>query len=172
MGVAAPAGPALRLRGARVGGSGIDEEARQLAARLGPAQRGRHEGATGLDRLAQRRPPREQRGEGVRVAGTISGTGSFVVCGEVESDCDLNGPVTLAKDGRWKGTIRASNVIIAGEVEGDVRTEGKIEVASTAYVRGSLVGRRIAVDEGAVIEGEMQMLSGSDVVNFNEKRDD
>ncbi|NNF16706.1 MAG: polymer-forming cytoskeletal protein [Gammaproteobacteria bacterium] len=111
-------------------------------------------------------------GEGVRVSGTISGTGSFVVCGEVESDCDLNGPVTLAKDGRWKGTIRASNVIIAGEVEGDVRTDGMIEVASTAYVRGSLVGRRIAVDEGAIIEGEMQMLGNSDIVNFNDKRED
>ena len=110
-------------------------------------------------------------GEGVRISGTISGTGSFVVCGIVESDCDLNGSVTLAKEGRWKGTIRATEVIIAGQVEGDVRTDGLIEVASTAYVRGSLIGRVIAVDEGAVIEGEMQMLGNSDIVNFKEKRD-
>ena len=109
-------------------------------------------------------------GEGVRISGTISGTGNFVVCGEVESDCDLNGPVTLAKEGRWKGTIRATEVIIAGRVEGDVRTDGLIEVASTAYVRGSLVGRVIAVDEGAVIEGEMQMLGNSDIVDFKEKK--
>lgn len=106
-------------------------------------------------------------GEGVKVTGTIAGTGSFVVCGEVESDCELDGPVTLAKEGRWKGTIRASEVIIAGHVEGDVRTDGKIEVASTAYVRGSLIGRMIAVDEGAVIEGEMQMTGNSDIVDFN-----
>lgn len=109
-------------------------------------------------------------GEGIRVSGTISGTGSFVVCGIVESDCDLNGSVTLAKEGRWKGTIRATEVIIAGQVEGDVRTDGLIEVASTAYVRGSLIGRVIAVDEGAVIEGEMQMLGNSDIVNIKEKR--
>ena len=108
-------------------------------------------------------------GEGVRVTGTIAGTGNFIVCGEVESDCDLNGSVTLAKDGRWKGTIKASNVIIAGRVEGDVRTDGKIEVASTAYVRGSLIGRMIAVDVGAVIEGEMQMTGNSDVVRLEEK---
>ena len=110
-------------------------------------------------------------GEGVHVSGTISGKGNFVVCGVVESDCDLDGPVTLAKEGRWKGTIRASNVIIAGQVEGDVRTEGMIEVASTAYVRGSLIGRVIAVDEGAVIEGEMQMLNNTDIVNLKEKRE-
>ena len=127
------------------------------------------------DKKAKRSTERAQGqttiiGEGVRVSGTISGTGNFVVCGEVESDCDLNGPVTLAKEGRWKGTIRATEVIIAGRVEGDVRTDGLIEVASTAYVRGSLVGRVIAVDEGAVIEGEMQMLGNSGIVDFKEKK--
>lgn len=109
-------------------------------------------------------------GEGVRVTGTISGTGSFVVCGIVESDCDLDGPVTLAKEGQWKGTIRASEVIIAGQVEGDVRTDGMIEVASTAYVRGSLIGRKIAVDEGAVIEGEMQMVANPDIVDMKKEK--
>lgn len=126
------------------------------------------------DKKARRTPERGVGqttiiGEGVRVSGTISGTGSFVVCGVVESDCDLDGPVTLAKEGQWKGTIRATEVIIAGQVEGDVRTDGMIEVASTAYVRGSLIGRVIAVDEGAVIEGEMQMLGNSDVVKIAEK---
>lgn len=110
-------------------------------------------------------------GEGVRISGTISGSGSFIVCGEVESDCDLDGPVTLAREGRWKGTIRATQVMIAGHVEGDVRTDGKIEVASTAYVRGSLIGRMISVSEGAVIEGEMQMTGNADagVVKLAEK---
>ena len=109
-------------------------------------------------------------GEGVKVTGTISGKGSFVVCGVVESDCDLDGPVTLAKEGHWKGTIRATEVIIAGQVEGDVRTDGMIEVASTAFVRGSLIGRKISVDEGAVIEGEMQMVSGPEVVNLKKEK--
>lgn len=121
------------------------------------------------DKKARRTPPPSQGtatiiGEGVKIAGTIAGTGSFIVCGEVESDCDLDGPVTLAKEGRWKGTIKATDVTIAGRVEGDVRTDGKIEVASTAYVRGSLIGRMIAVDVGAVIEGEMQMTGNSETV--------
>ncbi len=109
-------------------------------------------------------------GEGVRITGTISGSGSFVVCGIVESDCDLDGSVTLAKEGQWKGTIRATEVIIAGQVEGDVRTDGMIEVASTAYVRGSLIGRKIAVDEGAVIEGEMQMVANPEVVDIKKEK--
>ncbi len=114
------------------------------------------------DSKARRTPATSQGtatiiGEGVKISGTIAGSGSFIVCGEVESDCDLDGPVTLAKEGRWKGTIKATEVTIAGRVEGDVRTDGRIEVASTAYVRGSLIGRMISVSGGAVIEGEMQM---------------
>ena len=108
-------------------------------------------------------------GEGVRLSGTIEGRGNFIVCGEVESDCKLDGKVTLAKEGRWKGIIQASEVSIAGHVEGDVRSEGKIEVASTAYIRGSLIGRRIAVDVGAVIEGEMQMTSASGIASVVEE---
>ena len=121
------------------------------------------------DRRARRSPsssPGEATiiGQGVKITGTIAGSGDFIVCGEVESDCDLEGSVTLAKEGRWKGTIKASDVTIAGRVEGDVRTDGKIEVASTAYVRGSLIGRMIAVDGGAVIEGEMQMTGNAETV--------
>lgn len=108
-------------------------------------------------------------GEGVKITGTISGSGSFIVCGEVESDCDLDGPVTLAREGRWKGTIKATEVTIAGRVDGDVRTDGKIEVSSTAHVRGSLIGRMIAVDEGAIIEGEMQMTGNANVSRMAEK---
>ena len=65
----------------------------------------------------------------------------------------------------------ATEITIAGNVDGDVRTDGKIEVASTARVRGSLIGRMISVAEGAVIEGEMQMTGSSDpgVVKLAEK---
>ena len=55
--------------------------------------------------------------EGCKIVGTISGTGSFLVNGEVDGDCELDATLTLAAEGLWKGTIRASNVIVAGRVE-------------------------------------------------------
>lgn len=109
-------------------------------------------------------------GEGMRFSGTFGGDGALIVSGEVECDCDLNGPVTVAKGGRWKGSIRADHVVIAGEVIGDARTDGKIEVAGTAHVQGSLIGGMIAVAEGAVIDGEMQTTGADSVMRFDEKR--
>ena len=105
-----------------------------------------------------------------RITGTLGGSGTFVVCGEVEGDCDVRGPVTLAKDGRWVGTIRADNVIVAGTVEGDVLARTKVEVGQSARITGSISGASVAVAEGAIIEGELSVTSGADATVFTEKR--
>ncbi|MCZ6500027.1 MAG: polymer-forming cytoskeletal protein, partial [Gammaproteobacteria bacterium] len=101
-------------------------------------------------------------GEGTRFIGKFSGRGHFVVCGEVEGDCELEGSRTIAVDGRWNGTIRAENVVIAGQVHGEVQASGQLEVAASARVTGSLAGTSIAIAEGAIIEGGVNVSGLSD----------
>ena len=109
-------------------------------------------------------------GAAARITGNLSGTGAFVVCGHIEGDCDIRGPVTLAKDGRWSGTLRADNVVVAGEVEGDVIGREKVEIGQSARITGSISGASIAVAEGAIIEGELSVTSGGEAKRFKEKR--
>ena len=105
-----------------------------------------------------------------KIVGTITGQGPYVFCGTVEGDCDIDGPLTLAEGGRWKGILKAGDVIVAGTVEGDVVARERVEIAGTARVTGSLSGNSIAVAEGAVIEGEIKVTSGAQPVTFQEKR--
>jgi len=105
-----------------------------------------------------------------KIVGTITGEGSYVFCGTVEGDCDIKGPLTLAEGGQWKGTMRATDVVVAGTVEGDVVAGKRVEIAGTARVAGSLSGHSIAVAEGAIIEGEIKVTSGAQPVTFAEKR--
>jgi cytoskeletal protein CcmA (bactofilin family) len=105
-----------------------------------------------------------------KIVGTISGQGAYVFCGTVEGDCDIDGPLTLAEGGRWKGTLKATDIIVAGTVEGDVIARQRVEIAGTARVTGSLAGHSIAVAEGAVIEGEIKVVSGEPPKKFLEKR--
>ena len=114
--------------------------------------------------------PRTYVAPGTRIVGTIMGKGSYVFCGTIEGDCDISGPVTLAEGGRWKGTIKATDIVIAGNVEGDVIGEQRVEIAGTARVTGSLAGHSIAVAEGAIIEGDIKVKSGAAPVTFQEKR--
>lgn len=108
--------------------------------------------------------------EGCRITGQISGTGDFLVNGEVEGECDLQGTLTLAKGGRWIGTVRAGNVIIAGHLDGDIEAAGKVEITDTARISGTVVGEAIAVAEGAVVEGVMKTTGKSGPTEFVEKR--
>jgi len=105
-----------------------------------------------------------------KIVGTISGQGTYVFCGTVEGDCDIDGPLTLAESGRWKGMLKATDIVVAGTVEGDVVAKQRVEILGSARVTGSLAGNSIAVAEGAIIEGEIKVMSGSAPTTFQEKR--
>jgi cytoskeletal protein CcmA (bactofilin family) len=104
------------------------------------------------------------------IVGTIAGKGAYVFCGSVEGDCDIDGPLTLAAGGRWKGTVKATDIVVAGVVEGDVVAQQRVEILGTARITGSLSGNSIAVAEGAIIAGEIKVMSGAAPMTFNEKR--
>lgn len=108
--------------------------------------------------------------KGSKISGKLTGEGAYVFCGEMEGDCDIRGPVTLAEGGRWTGTMRATDVVIAGIVEGDVIATKRVEIAGSARIVGSISGHSIAVAEGAVIEGEIKVANGDEPTLFQEKR--
>ena len=110
--------------------------------------------------------------EGCKISGLITGNSDFQISGEIDGDCDLEGTVTLAKNGIWTGTIKAGNVIVAGQVEGDIIASGMVEITETAKISGTVSGEAIAVAEGAVVEGVMQTTGRSEPKEFTEKRQD
>lgn len=109
--------------------------------------------------------------DGCKISGEITGSGDFVISGEVAGDCDINGTVTLSADGYWQGTLRADNVIIAGHVEGDITASGKVEITNSAKIIGTVTGNAIAVAEGAIVEGVMKTTGNAEPLAFVEKRD-
>lgn len=108
--------------------------------------------------------------EGCKITGVISGSGDYQVSGEIDGDCEIDGTVTLARDGYWQGTIKAGNVVISGHVEGDIVASGKVEIAASARITGTVTGEAIAVAEGAVVEGQMKTTLQPEPVGFVEKR--
>ncbi len=108
--------------------------------------------------------------EGCKISGLISGTGNFLINGEIDGDCDIEGTVTLAKNGLWKGTIKAGDVIVSGQVEGDIVAAGRVEITDTARITGTVSGEAIAVAEGAVVEGVMKTSGPAEPLEFVEKR--
>lgn len=109
-------------------------------------------------------------GEGAEFTGEITGKGNFVIFGQVNGNCTVDGSLTVAVDGAWKGTINALNIVIAGQVDGDVNATGRLEVAASARVKGKLSATSIAVADGAVIEGSIKVTGQNEQQSFSEKR--
>ena len=109
--------------------------------------------------------------EGCKISGKITGSGDFMISGEVVGDADVSGTITVTGSGYWQGSIQADNVIIAGHVEGDITANGKIEITNTARIGGTVTGEAIAVAEGAIVEGVMKTTGKAEPLEFIEKRD-
>ena len=108
--------------------------------------------------------------EGCKITGTITGNGDYMINGEVDGDCNLDGSVTLAVKGYWKGTIKAVTVIVAGTIEGNVEASGNVEISETARINGTVSGESIAVAVGAIVEGVMKTTGQSKPLEYEEKR--
>ncbi len=108
--------------------------------------------------------------QGCKITGLVSGQGDFLINGEVEGDCDVQGTVTLAENGIWSGTIKADAVIISGRLDGEIVAAGNVEITASARISGTVTGEAIAVAVGAVVDGVMQTTVQDEPTEFVEKR--
>ena len=108
--------------------------------------------------------------EGCKVTGIISANGDFLVSGEVDGECHVTGSLTVLHMGLWKGTIKATTVVVAGTVEGDITASGRVEISDTARITGTVTAEAIAVAAGAIVQGKMKTTSKIDPIEFIENR--
>lgn len=132
-------------------------------------KRGRGKGRRTLDGVQQ---ITTLIGHDSRFIGRLEGKDNTIVNGTFEGDCDIEGVVVLSEQGRWIGNIGASSAIISGEVQGDISVREKLELTHTARVTGRIVAPVIAIEEGAIHQGEIRMAREGEVVRFKERRHD
>jgi cytoskeletal protein CcmA (bactofilin family) len=109
-------------------------------------------------------------GHGSTMNGTLNCAGDLVISGEFIGDAKVGGSLTLAAEGRWEGDLETANAVICGEFIGDVQVTEKLEIRKSARIRGGIRAKSIAIETGAVVDGEMAVTSGKPVVRFEEKR--
>ena len=107
---------------------------------------------------------------GSKFSGVLTGSDNYVVHGQVEGECNLEGALVIASSGYWKGNIVAGDVMIAGEVEGDVTATNKVELLDTAKVTGVIISPTIAMAAGAKHSGELRMDQAACVTRYQERR--
>jgi cytoskeletal protein CcmA (bactofilin family) len=107
---------------------------------------------------------------GASFRGDVIVPGSLMLSGTVRGEGDIGGMLSIAREALWDGKVRCGSAVIAGTMDGTIEVSGALEVGHTARIKGQISARTLAIASGAVIEGDIQVTSGADIVRFEERR--
>ncbi len=82
--------------------------------------------------------------------------------GSFEGKLDTKGNLTIGENARVKANITGDRIIVAGKVTGDIVASQGLSIISPAIVKGNVITPIISITEGAVLEGQLSMLSTSE----------
>ncbi len=95
-------------------------------------------------------------GAGMRVVGNCDTEGTLRIEGAIEGTVRAGKAVVVGKDGVVVGDILTQDAIIGGRVQGTVVAESRLELQATCVIDGQILARRIKLDEGGQVNGEIR----------------
>ena len=106
-------------------------------------------------------PPAERRtlvvGKGISVQGTVQDAERLVVEGTVEASMIRATELSIAQGGVFKGAVEVEEAEIAGTIDGTLTARSNLIVRATGKVLGTAHYRRLQVEDGGQISGELKM---------------
>ena len=96
-------------------------------------------------------------GAGMTLTGDCETDGALRIEGTVKGDVRAGKAVVIGKEGLVDGNIYTQDAVIAGGVLGSVHAESRLEVQSTGRVSGEIDARRMQLEEGASLQGQVSV---------------
>ncbi len=91
------------------------------------------------------------------VRGRIHGQGPVEVQGRMEGHLEVHGHVSIGASASVQGEIKAEVLEIGGQVEGQLDITRQLRLGPKSRFEGSAAAVRIAMAEGACLNGEVRM---------------
>jgi cytoskeletal protein CcmA (bactofilin family) len=101
-------------------------------------------------------------GSSVVIKGELSAKEDFVIAGRVEGSINVTGHLVVVESGAHVvGDITATGIVVAGAVHGSLLAEDRIQAQVGADLQGDISAPRIAVADGAVVNGRIETATAS-----------
>jgi len=111
-------------------------------------------------------------GDGGRVDGTLTIPGPLSISGTVHANGSVGGVLTIGRTGRWHGDVHAHAAVVLGELHGALVVDTTLELGRTAVVHGSVRAALVAIADGAVVNGRIDVTGATPPVHFTDRRRD
>ena len=100
---------------------------------------------------------------GLKIRGEITGASDLLVEGETQGKIRItNGRVTIGENGRVNADIDAREIVVNGTVQGNLKASDTVRLGPNSQVEGSILTRRIGIDDGARLRGNVEMTRAGD----------
>lgn len=93
-----------------------------------------------------------------KLAGDLSAKVAELVSCEVQGDVHADESVRIDSNSKVIGNITGKDLNCAGSIQGNVQVSGHVMVSGSAYIEGDLEAASISIENGAGINGQMQVL--------------
>ena len=103
-------------------------------------------------------------GPGMKIVGDCVTTGSLRIEGTVKGSVRAEKAVVVGKDGLVDGDIETPDAIISGRVVGSLTVASRLEMHATCRIEGTIQARRMQLEEGATLEGQVLVGEGKQAV--------
>ena len=92
----------------------------------------------------------------ITIEGKIEGTGHVRIAGKFKGDVNVQGDLTIEKDAKLNGSVRAKKITVAGELEGNIEAASQVELQQTGVLIGDLKAGSLTVAAGSRMRGQAE----------------
>ena len=97
-------------------------------------------------------------GQSIVFKGDLSGDEDLEIEGRVEGKIEFaNHQLTIGANGRVQAEVHAKTILVIGQVVGNLTATERIEIQATGIVQGDIKAPRLSVQEGATLNGSIEM---------------
>jgi cytoskeletal protein CcmA (bactofilin family) len=92
------------------------------------------------------------------IRGEITGREDLYVDGEVEGRVTLeDAKIVIGPNGRVVADVEAREILVLGKVKGNLHGRDSVTIGRTGHVIGDVVTRYISVEDGAQVQGSLDV---------------
>lgn len=98
-------------------------------------------------------------GGSIKVKGNFQGQGDIVIEGSVEGSLKTEANLFIGNQAKVVANIEAKDATINGEVRGNIKARNYLSIGENAKIFGDVHYGEISISRGAIINGQLLMLS-------------
>jgi len=98
-------------------------------------------------------------GESIKVKGNFQGQGNIVIEGFLEGSLKTEANLLIGDQAKIVANIEAKDAIVNGEVKGNIKAKSYLAIGKTAKIFGDIQYGEISIERGAIINGQILMIS-------------